>query len=185
MKSEPKKLSEKITDFIVAKRPYRPMRGAKRLTIVGVMAALANVLSYPGIAIPLVIGPFESSIHFLQLPIILGGVLAGPIAGLMAGAIGGLYMASTKIPFIVGGQAIFGCSAGFFAKKIRPFLAGTLAWGIQAPYVLVTDYVWFTLFLQKPSWVAWMIITPIMIKLTIEIIICSVIADVLVKRIKD
>lgn len=181
-KEKPKKLSKKIMEFISKKRKYPPMRPSRQLILVGITAALSNVLSYPPIAIPLVIGPFESAIHFSQLPIILCGVLAGPVAGLTTGAVGGLFMAVTKIPFIVGGLAILGCAAGFFAKKIRPFLAGILAWCVQAPYVLVTDYVWFTLFLQRPSLVAWSIVSTIMIKLTIEAMICSVVAEILALR---
>lgn len=181
-KEKPKGLSKKIFEFISTKRRYPPMRASRRLILVGITAALSNVLSYPPIAIPLVIGPFESAIHFSQLPIILCGALAGPMAGLITGAVGGLFMAVTKIPFIVGGLAIFGCAAGFFGKRLRPFLAGTLAWGVQAPYVLVTDYVWFTLFVQRPSWVAWTIVYSLIIKLTIEAIICSVLAEILARR---
>ena len=181
-KEKPKELSKKIIEFISTKRRYPPMRASRRLILVGITAALSNVLSYPPIAVPLVIGPFESAIHFSQLPIILCGVLAGPIAGLITGAVGGLFMALTKIPFIVGGLAIFGCAAGFFGKKLRPSLAGILAWCVQAPYVLVTDYAWFTLFVQRPSWVAWTIVNTIMIKLTIEAIICSVVAEIVARR---
>ncbi len=172
--------SKRIIDLLAARRRHRPMRGSRRLMLVGVMAALANILSY--IAVPLTIGPFESSIHFLQLPIFVCGVLAGPLAGLLAGAIGGLFMA-TKIPFIVGGIAILGCAAGLFAKKVRPFLAGILAWGVQAPYVLVTDYLWFTLFLNNAPIAAWSMVSTIMIKLTVEAVICSFLAEIPIQRI--
>lgn len=159
------------------------MKGPRRLMFVAVMAALANILSYPPIAVPLVIGPFESSIHFSQLPVFLCGIIAGPLAGLLAGGIGGSFMAFTKIPFIVGGIAILGCAAGLFAKKLRPFLAGILAWAVQAPYVVVTDYIWFTLFLHQPPTVAWSIVFTMVAKLTIEAVVCSVLAEILAPRI--
>jgi LytS/YehU family sensor histidine kinase len=148
------------------------------------MAALANVMSFPPLAIPLQLGEFTSAVHFFQLAIFLSGILAGPWAGVLSGAIGGLYMGITKIPFVIGGIAILGGSAGLFAKKVRPLFAGLLAWLVQAPYVLVTDYIWFTLFLGRSPAIAWAIITPIMINLTLQAIICSILANIIVHYIK-
>jgi uncharacterized membrane protein len=158
----------------------------KRLSFVALMAALANVLSVPPIAIPILIGSFQGSIHFTQLPILVGGILAGPAAGLMAGAIGGLFagFAVPKIPFVIGGLAILGCTAGFFAKRFRPFLAGILAWLVQAPYVAVSDYVWFTLFLQRTPQAAWTIIATLMVVLTVEVVISSILAEVIIAYLK-
>ena len=160
------------------------MKNIKVLTFAAFMAALTNVLSVPPISIPIVLGPFESSIHFSQLPIFISGILAGPAAGLVTGFVGGLYMSFTRIPFIFGGLAILGYSAGFFAKKFNPLFSGILAWCVQAPYVLVTDYVWFTFFIQRPQTVVWTILTPIMIKLTIEAVICAFLAQIVVRYIK-
>lgn len=153
----------------------------KVLTFAALMAALANILSLPPIAIPLTVGTFETSIHVSQLPILISGILAGPAAGLIAGSVGGLYMSFMRIPFIIGGLAILGCASGFFAKKLRPFFSGILAWCVQAPYVVITDYVWFSLFLQKPQTAVWIIVTSLMIKLTIEVIVCSVLAEILIR----
>ena len=158
----------------------------KKLSLVALMAALANVLSVPPIAIPLSIGTFETSIHFSQLPIFVAGILAGMTGGLVTGAVGGLFgaFAIPGIPFVIGGLAILGCSAGFFTKKFRPVFAGLLAWLVQAPYVAVTDYVWFSLFLQKTPQAAWVIVTSLMVKLTVEAVISSVLADVVVTYLK-
>jgi uncharacterized membrane protein len=158
----------------------------KKLSLVALMAALANVLSVPPIAIPLSIGTFETSIHFSQLPIFVAGILAGMTGGLVTGAVGGLFgaFAIPGIPFVIGGLAILGCSAGFFAKKFRPVFAGLLAWLVQAPYVAVTDYVWFSLFLQKTPQAAWVIVTSLMVKLTVEAVIGAVLADVVVTYLK-
>jgi len=156
------------------------MRKSKLLVFTAVMAALANVMSVPPLTIQIPLGGFSSSIHFFQLAIFLCGILAGPWAGLLGGTVGGLYMATTKIPFIIGGIALLGGSVGLFAKKVRPLFAGLLAWAVQAPYVLVTDYVWFTLFVGRSSAVAWAIITPIMINLTLQAIICAVLADIII-----
>jgi len=166
------------------KRQGRKMRKAKTIAFVAIMAALANVMSLPPLAIPLQIGGYTSAIHFFQLAIFLCGILAGPYAGLLSGAVGSLYMSVTKIPFVVGGIAILGFSVGLFAKKVRPVFAGLLAWLVQAPYVLVTDYVWFTLFVGNSSAMAWTIITPIMINLTLQAVICAVLADIIIHYLK-
>lgn len=160
------------------------MKKAKTVAFAALMAALANVMSLPPLAVPLQIGEFTSAVHFFQLAIFLCGILAGPWAGLVGGAVGGLYMSVTKIPFIVGGIAILGVSVGLFAKKVRPVFAGLLAWLVQAPYVLVTDYVWFTLFVGNSSAVAWAIVIPIMINLTLQAVICAILADIIIHYLK-
>jgi len=160
------------------------MKKTRVLTFTAVMAALANILSLPLFTIPLQLGGFTSAVHFFQLAIFLCGILAGPWAGLLGGAVGGLYMSATKIPFVLGGIAILGGSAGLFAKKVSPVSAGLLAWLVQAPYVVVTDYVWFTLFAGMSSAIAWTIVTPIMISLTLEAIICAILANIIAHYVK-
>jgi riboflavin transporter FmnP len=151
------------------------------LPFIALMAALAIVLSFPPIAVS--ITP-EITVHFSQLPIFLAGILTGPAGGLITGAIGGLYMGFTKIPFIIGGLAILGLATGFFGKRVRPLYAGILAWLVQAPYVVATDYVWLAIFLGKTSQAAWAFVTPIMMVLTIEALISSALAEVAVHYLK-
>jgi LytS/YehU family sensor histidine kinase len=160
------------------------MQKAKVLALAVVMAALANVMSVPPLAIPLQLGEFTSAVHFFQLAIFLCGILGGPWAGLLGGAVGGLYMSVTKIPFIVGGIAILGGGVGLFAKRVRPVFASFLAWLVQAPYTLLTDYVWFALFTGKSSATTWTIVTPIMINLALQAIVCSILADIIMHYIK-
>lgn len=161
------------------------MRSTKLLAFTAVMAALANVMSVPPLAVPIQIGGFTSAVHFFQLAIFLCGILAGPVAGLIAGAVGGLYMSLTRIPFIVGGIAILGGSAGIFAKRVRPVIASLLAFLVQTPYTLVTDYFWFTLFAPpKPLMSPLALITPIMINLTLQTIACAILADVIIHYIR-
>jgi uncharacterized membrane protein len=157
---------------------------AKTVAFVALMAALANVMSVPPLAVPLPLAGFTSSVHFFQLAIFLCGILAGPWAGVLGGAVGGLYMSLAKVPFVIGGIAILGGSAGLFAKKVRPVFAGLLAWVVQAPYVVVTDYVWFTLFSGISSAAAWALVVPIMASLTLEALVCAVLADIIVHYIK-
>ena len=99
----------------------------KVLTFAAVMAALANILSAPPLAIPIFFGPFESAIHFSQLPIFISGILAGPAAGMLTDFVGDLYMSFTKIPFIVISLAILGYTTAFFSRKFNPFFSGVLA----------------------------------------------------------
>jgi len=148
------------------------------------MAALANVMSIPPIAISIPIGGFTSSVHFFQLAVFLCGILAGPWAGLISGAAGSLYMGFTRIPFVIGGIAILGSATALFAKKVRPVFACLLGWLVQAPYVLLTDYAWFTLFAGISSAVAWGLVMPIMINLALQAIVCAALADVLTHYVK-
>ena len=158
----------------------------KTLTFVALMAALSSILSIEPFAIPIIIGPFSSEIHFSQIPIFISGILAGPWAGLLTGAIGGLYMSIVRIPLIFGGLAILGLAAGFFAKrlKLRPLFAVILAWCVQAPYVFMTDYIWFVYFTPMPSSVALTTIITILVKLTVESFIAAVLVAIIIPYIK-
>jgi len=151
------------------------------LAFIALMAALANVLSFPPIALPLT--P-EITVHFSQVPILIAGILTGPVGGLIAGAIGGLYMSFTRIPFIIGGLAILGYAAAILGERVRPLYAGILAWLVQVPYVVVTDYVWFAIFLGRTSQAAWAFVTSILIVLTMEAVISAVLAEVVVHYLK-
>jgi len=138
---------------------------------------------------PIPLGSFEGSVHFTQFPIFVAAILAGLAGGLITGAAGGLLMSfavSPKIPFIVGGLAILGGSAGLFAKRLRPIFAGILAWLVQAPYVAVTDYLWFTSFLpnKMPPQVAWALVTTILVILTIEALISAALAEIIITYLK-
>lgn len=158
----------------------------RNLALVAVMAALANVLSAPPFAIP--VGP-RSALHFTQFPILIAAILAGPAAGLMTGAIGGLlssFVVMPGIPFITGGLAILGCAAGFLARRLRPLYAGILAWVVQAPYLIITDYVWFTTFsLNRMSQDAsWVLIVTVLMLFTLEVLVSSVLVEVIIRYIK-
>jgi len=156
------------------------LKGIRGLMFAAIMAALANVLSIPPLAVPIVIGPFESAIHFSQLPIILSGILAGPLMGLITGAVGGIYMATTRIPFIIGGLAVLGYAAGLLGRRLKPVLAGVLAGLIQLPYVFFTDYTWFTTFLHMDPNVAMGVIWPIILILAIEAFVCAFLAQIVI-----
>ena len=159
-------------------------RSTRIITLVAVLAALSNILSLPFLTIPLIIGPFNSAVHFTQLPIFLSGILAGPWAGFVTGCIGGLYMSySAGIPFIIGGLGLLGLMTGVFSHKLRlyPAFASGLAWCVQAPYVFVTDYLWFISTRMMPSEVAMTVVSSILVKLTVEAIISAVMSAVLVK----
>ena len=158
----------------------------KIVIFAALMAALTNVLSVEPFAIPLVLGPFVSRIHLSQLPIFLSSCLAGPWAGLVTGAIGGIYMSVTAVPFIVGGLGLLGFSSGFLSRRwgLRPFLASLLAWCVQAVYVSITDYFWFTAVSGMPHTVAIGVVSNILIKLTVEAVISSILVEVLILSIK-
>jgi hypothetical protein len=159
----------------------------KILTFAALMVALSNILSLPPFIIPIAVGPFSTTIHLTQLPIFLSGVMAGPWAGLITGGIGGLYMSySTGIPFIIGGLALLGGTAGYTSKNygFSPFLSSLIAFGVQAPYVFLTDYLWFTSTRLMSSMVARNVVTSIVLKLTLEAVIAAVLVSVITPIIK-
>jgi len=117
----------------------------RMVAFIAVMAGLANVFGL--LAIP--VGP--TSIHFMQLPIILTGLAVGAVPGASVGLLGSLVMAfmlPTANPYIIVGNAILGLFTGLFYSRIKnwkvrpviPQLASVLAaYLIQAPYVYFTD----------------------------------------------
>lgn len=160
---------------------------AKTIAFVAMMIALSNILSVPPFVIPVAIGTLNSNIHLTQVPILLSGILAGPWAGLVTGALGGLYMSlSSEIPFVVGGLAILGFASGVLAnrRRIKPIYSGILAWLVQAPYVFFTDYLWFTYSRALPSSVALTTVMAVLLKLTIEALIASVLSAAVVSYVK-
>jgi uncharacterized membrane protein len=136
-----------------------------------IMTAVAVVLS--ALSVPFVLG---LRIHFFQVAIMLAGVIGGPVSGLVAGAVGGAYMAALRSdPTIVVGNALLGLFTGLFVRKMRPVLAGILAWVlIQAPWLYLTG----TYVLNVPG----VVMQTILITLTVEDVICAVIADILQTR---
>lgn len=159
---------------------------AKTVAFVAMMIALSNILSAPPFVIPVAVGSLNSNIHLTQIPILLGGILAGPWVGLVTGLLGGLYMSfSTDIPFVIGGLAILGFASGALSKKeFKPIYSGVLAWLIQAPYVFLTDYFWFTYSRGMSSLIALTTVVVVLLKLTIEALIASVLSAVIVSYVK-
>lgn len=150
---------------------------SKTVALVAMTAAIANIMSLPPLAVPVQFGAFTSSIHFFQLAVFFCGILAGPWAGLVSGAVGSLYMGMMKTPFVVGGVALLGACTGIFAKKTRPIIACLLALAVQVPYVVVTDYFWFTYFLGTPTSTALSIVGAILVTLGLEAATCALLTE--------
>jgi len=138
------------------------------VSFTAIMTAVAVVLS--ALSVPFVFG---LRIHFFQVAIMLAGIIGGPVSGLVAGSVGGVYMSALRSdPTIVVGNALLGLFTGLFVRKMRPVLAGILAWVlIQAPWLYLTG----TFILNVPG----VVMQTILITLTVEDVICAVIADVL------
>jgi len=136
-----------------------------------IMTAVAVVLS--ALSVPFVFGV---RIHFFQVAIMLAGVIGGPVSGLVAGGVGGVYMSALRSdPTIVVGNALLGLFTGLLVRKMRPALAGILAWVlIQAPWLYLTG----TYILNVPG----LVMQTILATLTVEDVFCAVIADVLQSR---
>jgi len=136
-----------------------------------ILSAVAVVLS--ALSVPFAFGV---RIHFFQVAVMLAGVIGGPVSGLVTGGVAGVYTAALMSnPTIVFGNAILGLFTGIFVRKMRPVLAGILAWVlIQAPYLYLSE----TYILNVPG----SVMQTILITLTVEDIVCAVITDVLQNR---
>jgi len=122
-----------------------PKKSSKLVAFVAAMAGLANVFGLLAIPVGL------TSIHFMQLPMILTGLVVGAVPGAAVGLVGSLVMAfrlPMANPYIIVGNGILGFFTGFFYSRIKgwkvrpvvPQLVSVLAaYLIQAPYVYVTD----------------------------------------------
>jgi uncharacterized membrane protein len=90
---------------------------AQLIAFIAVMCATSNILGL--ITIPIGI----TSIHLIQLPIILTGLALGAVAGGLVGFIGAMVMAFSLLPpnpYILLGNAILGFLTGLIYGRLRP-----------------------------------------------------------------
>ena len=155
----------------------------KKIAFISIMCALANILGIFSIPLGL------TSIHLMQLPIILSGLVLGLWSGGITGFIGTILMAYTlspSNPYILLGNAILGFFTGLiysYLKKTkkRQIIPQTLsvlaAYLIQLPYLYITD----VYFMPIPSQVVLTVILP---KLLLEDMISVLISHIVLYRIE-
>ncbi|MDD5177811.1 MAG: ECF transporter S component [Candidatus Nanoarchaeia archaeon] len=109
----------------------------KTVSLLLFLIFLPNLLGL--INIPTVFG---FKIHFFQLAIFIAALLYGPKAGLLSGLIGSLNSAIVmNNPYIIVGNAILGFFFGLFLRKgLKTIYAVLLAFLIQIPWLVLTDY---------------------------------------------
>ena len=81
-------------------------------------------------------------IHFFPAAVILAAVIFGPTGGVAAGVSGSLYTALfLGNPYVIVGNALFGAMTALFYKKTgKLVLAALLAYLVQLPWLILTDY---------------------------------------------
>ena len=81
-------------------------------------------------------------IHFFQLAVFLAAMAYGPWAGLLSGLVGSTYSAVIMHnPYIAVGNAILGFFVGYFyKKKFSIWNSVAIAFLIQLPWLILTDY---------------------------------------------
>ncbi len=86
--------------------------------------------------------PWGFKIHLFQYAIFLAAFTFGPIGGLLSGFVGSLHAAYLMTnPYILVGNALLGLSTGYFFRRGHPYLVSALlGFGIQIPWLVVTDY---------------------------------------------
>lgn len=81
-------------------------------------------------------------IHFFQVAVFIAALIYGPTGGMLSGFIGSAYSALLMHnPYIAVGNAILGFFVGFFVRyKMHTIIAVLLAYIIQLPWLVLTDY---------------------------------------------
>ncbi|MFH1316390.1 MAG: ECF transporter S component [Candidatus Woesearchaeota archaeon] len=109
----------------------------KKLSLFIFLLALPNLLGIVNIGTV-----FGFKIHLFQIAIFLAAMIYGPTGGFLSGLIGSSYSAFIMgNPYIAIGNAILGFFAGLFLRYgIKTVLAVLLAYAIQLPWLVLTDY---------------------------------------------
>lgn len=137
------------------------------------------------IAVPNVLGLvnfgtlFGFKIHVFQIAVFLAAIIFGPSAGLLSGLIGSLYSAAImNNPYLVVGNMILGFFTGLFVRYgIHTVIAAVLAYLVQLPWLIVSDYY----FVHLP----WSFLVPLIIALAISNIIWAFVAHYMAKPIMN
>ena len=109
----------------------------KTVSMLVFLAIIPNFLGMINISTPL-----GFKVHFFQLAIIAAAMIYGPMGGLMSGLFGSIYSAIImNNPYIIGGNIILGIVTGILLrKKIHTVLAVLIAFAVQLPWLILTDF---------------------------------------------
>ena len=122
--------------------------------------------------------PFGFQIHFFQVAVFIAALIYGPSGGFLSGFVGSFYSALLMgNPYIIVGNAILGFFVGLFARYgLNVVLAVLLAYMIQLPWLLVTDF--FIVGLPIP------VLKGLVIALLVSNLIWAIVALYIIKPIK-
>ncbi len=145
------------------------------VALIAILSALGNVLGYLSIRLPSAPGT-TVEFHLSALPSLLLAVSVGPLSGAITGFLS-LIMATLQIGnvFIPFGNALLAAVAGLFAQKLKfsPPLSGALA---MIPYM---PYIWLACMVYN---VPQAIIAFIVVKAFIEVMISSIVVELILRR---
>jgi len=118
-------------------------------------------------------------IHFFQIAVFIAALIYGPKGGMLSGLVGSLYSAFVMgNPYIAIGNAILGFFVGLFVRyKFNTIIAVMLAYLIQLPWLIITDYYLVSL----PT----NFILKLILALAISNLIWAIVANYTVKPIKE
>ncbi len=162
-------------------KSHKYTRSVKRLVFIIIMGALGNVLGMLSISIPAP-PPLRLELHFSQLTPLLVGISIGPIDGAITGALS-LIVATLKIknPLIPLGNAILAGIAGLASRKFRPVLAAIVGEIAETPFIWFSMILWVYLVCGVPLEVLIPIIIVVNIKAFIEVLISSIVIEILLR----
>jgi hypothetical protein len=139
-----------------------------------VLLAIPNILGMANLSTP-----FGFKIHFFQFAIFLAAAIYGPTGGMLAGLTGSLYSAAVMSnPYIAVGNAILGAFTGLFMRyKFNTIVAVALAFLIQLPWLIGTDY----FLIGMPLKAIWMLVVALAVSNTVW----AALAQITLPRLKD
>ncbi len=110
---------------------------ARTTAVFALMLALPNLLGMINIDTP-----WGFRLHTFQLVIFWAALIYGPLGGALTGLVGSLYSAFVfSNPYLAVGNALLGFFAGLFVKRgIPTVVAVWLAFAVQLPWLVLTDY---------------------------------------------
>jgi uncharacterized membrane protein len=101
------------------------------------LLAVPNVLGMINLATPL-----GFKLHLFQYTVFVAALIYGPVGGALSGLIGSSYSAIVmNNPYLAVGNMLLGLFVGLFARKgMNTVLAVALAFMVQLPWLVLTDY---------------------------------------------
>ena len=152
----------------------------KLVAFIAIMGALGNLLALVSIPIPSPLPYPKIELCFSSFATLFVAISIGPKEGAITGALGTL-LTTIRIgnPFIPIGHVILGFISGKASKKVRAIIAGIIGEIAETPWIWFSVIFWAHVVAGVPLEVLVPIIPIINIKAFIDVIISSLLIEII------